>query len=137
MAAVGSALSLLELLVSVVRNFAGWSRRTATIFCAAACWMLGLATVFSFSLWKGWFPLSSLSGFAKASVFDLIDYLTSNLLLPFCGVALAILTGWILSPQLLREELGLSDRMATILRALLRYIVPTGIAGVTLAPWVL
>jgi NSS family neurotransmitter:Na+ symporter len=58
----------------------------------------------------------------------------SNLLLPLGGLALALFTGWAIPGRLLRDELQLQPRLAAVLRALLRYVVPAGILAATLAP---
>jgi Sodium:neurotransmitter symporter family len=89
-AALASAISLLEMPVAFLQRKLGWRRRLATWICAPTCWLLGLATVMSFNVWAGWFPLSFLPGLAKATLFDLLDHLTSNVLLPLGGLALAV-----------------------------------------------
>jgi NSS family neurotransmitter:Na+ symporter len=126
---------MLELSVAWAERALGWNRRRATATTALAAWVVGLATVFSFNFWARWFPLAGLPGFEQATIFDLTDHLTSNLLLPAGGFALSILAGWILSERWLDRELGLGHRPGAFLRALLRYVVPTVIAVVTLAPY--
>ena len=39
-------------------------------------------------------------------LYDLIDHLTSNVLLPACGFGLAIFVGWLIPERVLAEELG-------------------------------
>ena len=134
-AAIASAMSMLELSVAWVERTLGWKRQRATAATALAAWLLGLATVFSFNLWDRWFPLARLRGFEQATLFDLFDHLTSNLLLPAGGFALSILAGWVVSERWLDAELGFGRRSGALLRALLRYVVPAAIAGVTLAPY--
>ncbi len=135
-AALGSAISLLELVVALVRHALGLSRAVATALCAATCWMLGLGTVFSFNLWASWYPLAAFPGFAKATLFDLVDHLTSNLLLPIAGFLLALFAGWIIPTRLLGEELALRDQALAVIRLLLRYFVPFAIAAATIVPLV-
>jgi NSS family neurotransmitter:Na+ symporter len=132
-AAIASGISMLEMPVAALSR-RGWSRARATAATAAACWVCGLATVLSFNAWAGWHPLSSVPAFAKATVFDLLDHLTSNIMLPFGGFALALFAGWILPARLLAEEAGLAPRIARFLQLLLRFIVPACIAVVALFP---
>jgi len=137
LAALGSAISLLELAVAPLRNALGWSRTRASLACGLACWVVGLVTVLSFNLWAGWFPLAMIPLFANATLYDLIDHLTSNVLLPAGGFGLAIFIGWVIPKQVLGEELGrLSRSKLAFLRWLLRYLVPIGIAAATIAPFV-
>jgi len=104
---------------------------------AAACFLGGIATVLSFNLWSDWHPLAALPAFASATVFDVLDDLTSNVMLPMGGFALAVLAGWVLPARLLAEELGLGAAGAGRLRWMLRYVVPAGIAAAALGPLVL
>lgn len=136
-AALASAISMLELSVAMITRRRGWPRPRAALVAAGVCFVAGFASVFSFNLWSDWHPLSGLRGFETASVFDLLDHLTSNLLLPVGGFALALFAGWALPRHLLADELGLSAAGTAFLHALLRYVVPAAIAAATLAPLLL
>lgn len=134
LAALASAISLLEMPSAYLQRRLGWGRPRATVAAAAACWLLGLASVLSFNLWSDWHPLAALPSFATATVFDLLDHLTSNLMLPAGGFAIAIFAGWVLPPTAFRDELRLGPRAAAILAWMLRVIVPAGILAATLGP---
>lgn len=130
-AALASAVSLLELPVSFVRQF-GLSRRMATIICASAAALLGLTSVFSFNIWREWHPVAAI-GFGGASAFDVLDALTSNVLLPIAGFGLAIFGGWIVPRGILVDELRLGHVGASLLRACLRFIIPIAVAAAAFA----
>ena len=132
-AAIVSGISMLEMPVALLKR-RGWSRPRAAVACAAACWLCGLATVLSFNRWATWYPLAALPIFAEATVFDLLDHLTSNMMLPLGGFSLALLAGWVLPEQLLADEIGLGARAVALLRLLVRYIVPICIAVLGLFP---
>jgi NSS family neurotransmitter:Na+ symporter len=132
-AALASGISMLEMSVAALVQ-RGWSRYRATFATAAACWLCGLATVLSFNAWATWYPLSVIPAFSTATVFFLLDHLTSNIMLPFGGFALALFAGWVLPAQLLAEEIGLSLGTARSLQVLLRFIVPACIGIVVLYP---
>lgn len=131
-AALASAISMLELVVSMLVRRYGWRRQAASLAAAAVCFVAGIPTVLSFNHWAEWHPLSMLPGFAQATFFDLIDYLTSNVLLPIEGFAIALFAGWAVPAQFLREQLKLGARGTTVLLVLLRYVAPIGIAVATL-----
>ncbi|MGQ0579428.1 MAG: sodium-dependent transporter [Betaproteobacteria bacterium] len=133
-AALASAISMLEIIVAFIMRSFGWRRVPAVLIAAGTCLAAGLATVFSFNVWADWFPLEGLDGFATATVFDLLDHLTSNVLLPAGGFLIAIFAGWAVSGRLLVEELRLTPTGAVMLHAALRYVAPIGIALVALAP---
>jgi len=80
--------------------------------------------VFSFNRLAQWQP----------TPFELIDHLTSNVMLPLCGLALALFAGWVLPRSLLAEELALGARCAALLRFALRWVTPWLIAVTAIAP---
>jgi NSS family neurotransmitter:Na+ symporter len=132
-AAIASGISMLEMAVAALSR-RGWSRVTASLATAGACWICGLATVLSFNVWSAWHPLSALPAFANATIFGLLDHLTSNIMLPIGGFALALFAGWVLPGRLLADEIGLTPGTVRLLRVLLRTIVPASIAVVALFP---
>jgi neurotransmitter:Na+ symporter, NSS family len=134
-AALASAMSMLEMAVAPLRRALGWSRARTTGIVAIAAWVLGLGTVLSFNAWSEWHPLWFLPGLGEATWFEVIDHLTSNVMLPVGGFALAIFAGWILPGHVLQRELQLGRRMLTLLRILLRYVVGPAIAAVALLPY--
>jgi len=133
-AALASAISMLEIVVAVLIHRFGWRRSSACVLAAATCFLAGIATVLSFNLWSDWYPLEGLHGLANATVFDLLDHLTSNILLPVGGFAIALFAGWAVPDRLLVEELRLTPRGTVALRVVLRYVAPAGILAATLAP---
>jgi neurotransmitter:Na+ symporter, NSS family len=133
-AALSSAISLLEMPVALACRELGWSRPRSTAAAAALCWALGLPSVLSFNVWAAWRPLAWLPGLSSLTVFDALDHLASNVLLPLGGVALAIFGGWVVPARLLVEQLGLGEPAGRALVILLRYVVPLGIAAASLLP---
>jgi NSS family neurotransmitter:Na+ symporter len=123
-AALASAISLLELAVAPAMRKLGWPRAAAAAVVALACFVAGLATVFSFNRWSHWEP----------TAYELIDHLTSNVMLPAGGLALALFAGWALPRGFLVEELGLTPRGGARLQWLLRWATPALIAAVAAAP---
>jgi neurotransmitter:Na+ symporter, NSS family len=134
LAAIASAISMLEMPVALIRRSLGFSRPLATLVSASVCWIAGFASVLSFNLWASWFPLAAVPSLARSTVFDLLDHLTSNVMLPIGGLALALFVGWALPTRFLVEELRLGHVATAILRALLRYVAPAAIVATSLAP---
>jgi NSS family neurotransmitter:Na+ symporter len=134
LAALTSALSLLEMPVALAHRWRGWSRRRAALVASALCWGLGLASVLSFNLWAGWRPLAWLPGLESLTVFDSLDHVASNVLLPLGGLGLALFGGWVVPPRVLAAELGLRPRGERAVVLLLRYVVPLGIIAASVLP---
>jgi NSS family neurotransmitter:Na+ symporter len=132
-AALGSAISMLEAVVAVIDRRLGWARRRGTLVSATACFVVGLATVLSFNRWASFHPLASIGRYADATVYDLLDDLTSQVLLPLGGLAFAVFVGWVLPARLLATELRLGGRPLRGLRLTLRVVAPTLVVGATMA----
>ena len=133
-AALASAVSMLELVVGFLSGALRWSRRRASAIAGTACFIAGIATCLSFNLWAEWHPLRGVEGFRSATLFDLLDHVTSNVLLPLGGLGISLFAGWIADERLLGEELGLARAGAVRLRWFLRWLVPAGIVAASVAP---
>ncbi|HEC19876.1 MAG TPA: sodium-dependent transporter [Gammaproteobacteria bacterium] len=101
-AAWSSAISLIEPAVAWLVENRGWSRNKASLLCGLATWLMGLGTVFSFNLW------SSYTLWGK-TFFDLLDFLTSNIMLPLGGLFIAIFAAWVMKPSSTADELALAQ----------------------------
>lgn len=87
-AALTSAISLLEVVVSYFVDEKGWARHKAAITFGIVTFLIGLPSALSFNL-LGDTKLFGLS------FFDIADYLTSNIMLPLGGLLIAIFVGWV------------------------------------------
>lgn len=123
-AALGSAISMLEAVVAVLERRHGWSRARGTALAATACFVAGLATVLSFNHWADLHPLGGVTRYADATVFDLLDDLTSQVLLPLGGLAIAVFVAWIMPVRFLGRELALRGGPLVGLRFTLRVVAP-------------
>lgn len=135
-AALTSAISMLEMPVALARSSLGWTRAKGVAVSATLIWLAGFFSVFSFNFWSGWFPLSAYPIFGSSTFFDLLDHLTSNILLPIGGLMLAVFTGWILPASFLEEALGLGRTTSRPLRIALRYVAPIAILAAAAVPFV-
>jgi len=132
-AALASAISMLELVVALLTRRLGWRRIGATAVASVTCFVAGIATVLSFNVWARWYPLEGLGAFPKATVFELLDHVTSNLLLPVGGLAIALFAGWAVPERVLAEELRLGPAGTLALGITLRYVAPAAIVAATLS----
>ncbi len=124
-AAWSSAISIIEPVVSWLVESRNMSRKRASIISGLVTWVLGIATVLSFNLW------SEVKLFDK-TIFDLLDYLTTNIMLPLGGLLIALFAGWAMKQNHSRGELGLRQTGYTIWQILIRYVTPIAIIVVFL-----
>ena len=127
-AAWSSSISLIEPAVAWLVENKGMTRVYASIVAGFATWFTGLLTVLSFNLWSEVKLLSMIEVFEDYTVFDLLDYLTANIMLPLGGLLIAIFAAWKMSRASSVDELGMGDRFFYRLwRFLVRYITPIAV----------
>ncbi len=127
-AAWTSAISLIEPAVAWLVENHNMKRVKASVLVGGLTWLLGLATVFSFNLWGEIKPLSFIEHFKDHTIFDLLDYLTANIMLPLGGLLIAVFAAWVLKREASVEELRLGD--GVVYRTwyfLVRYITPLAV----------
>jgi NSS family neurotransmitter:Na+ symporter len=99
-AALTSAISLLEVAASYFIDDLHWSRTTATLTCAAVITIVGIPSALSGT--GGFFS----TFFGDMSWFEGVDWAVSNVMLPLGGLGVALFVGWRMSGQLRREAFG-------------------------------
>ena len=87
-AAITSAISLTEPAISYLVEKYNSNRWRVSVGLGFLCWLLGLGTVFSFNIWA---DLQLVFGL---NFFDLVDQISSNVLLPLGGLLIAIFITW-------------------------------------------
>ncbi|HEY0745657.1 MAG TPA: sodium-dependent transporter [Steroidobacteraceae bacterium] len=133
-AALTATTVILETIVSVLQDLTGLSRRLTTYASAAAIWLVGLVTVLSFNRWQSVYPLRAIGLHSSKTPFELLDYLTSNILMPAGGLMVALIAGWALSRKATCQELGMGDGMAfKVWWILVRFVVPAAIIVIFLS----
>jgi NSS family neurotransmitter:Na+ symporter len=133
LAALTSSIVIFEAIVVWLEEYSSWSRRRLAALAGLAIWFAGLATVFSFNIWSDIRPLGAFSAFADKTIFDLLDYLVSNLLMPLGGIVVCILAAWVLPAAATRAGTGIaSERAYRFWLKLVRYFAPLVIALVFL-----
>ena len=129
-AAWTSGISLLEPLVEWLEEQKGMNRTLSTLGAGIACWLLGIASILSLNLWSDVAPLGMFAMFEGKTIFDLLDFLTANILLPLGGLLVAVFVGWFLSRRVLEEELSMSPAVFNAWYRVLRYFTPIAVAVV-------
>lgn len=124
-AAWTSALGLMEPAVAWLVEHYNRTRAQAAVIIGGLIWALGFGTVFSFNV------LANVR-FYKGTVFDNLDHLTNNIMLPLGGLFIAVFAGWIMARNSTAEELGGVGLVYRLWRLLARYVVPVGILFVFL-----
>ena len=116
-AAITSAISLMEPMTAWLEQQFGFARITAAVAAVGVAWVLSLIVLFSFSYYSE-FTLFNMK------IFELLSTLTTFFLLPILALATMIFTGWLLTRRITQGELSLRVSFYYLWRFCLRYIVP-------------
>ncbi|MTI19385.1 sodium-dependent transporter [Rhodobacteraceae bacterium RKSG542] len=95
-AALTSAISLLNNPVSYLEDNHGMNRQTATIIVGVGIFLLGVPSSLAMGVW------GDVSFFGK-DFFSLCEFLTDKLLLPIGGIAVSVMAGWVAYPLIVEE----------------------------------
>ena len=114
-AAITSGISMIETAVSSIINQFKITRKQATIICSSIIGLFSIPASLSFGL------LSGYKIFGK-TLFDFLDYLTSNILLPFNTLLICLITGWCIK-SLWKTEFG-ENLFGYMFNILVKFVVP-------------
>ncbi|MCK0069275.1 sodium-dependent transporter [Kordiimonas laminariae] len=124
-AAVTSAISLLEPAVAYVEERTGIDRKKVAIIIGLAAFVLGTLSA--------WGQSGNMLGDVKLFGLDIMsvkDYLTNNIMMPLGGMFIAIFVGWFASRKNMMEELAMEDSTFKIWYFLVRFVCPVAIGAV-------
>jgi neurotransmitter:Na+ symporter, NSS family len=137
LAAFTPSVGLLEPWIAWLVERGGMRRPVAAGLCLGSCWLIGQGSVLSFGRWADWHPLASVPRLAALNLFGLLDFLSSNLLMPMSALLVSLFVGWRLNRLVPDAEFsGLSARSRRLLLFALRYVCPLGIVVVVIVGFV-
>lgn len=112
----------------------GLRRGTAALTTSVTIWLAGIGSVLSFNRLADWHPIEGLPILAGKSMFEVVDFVAGNLLLPLGALLTCVFIGWRLDRATFAAELsGNPALVVSVCRILLRYVCPMAIAAVLLA----
>jgi len=127
-AAWSSSISLIEPAVAWLVENKGMKRLRASILMGGSCYLVGMLTVLSFNKWEKVYPLDFWI-FKNKTFFDVLDYLTANIMLPLGGLLIAIFSVWIMSRDSSSDELEMKQTTLpyNIWYFMTRYVTPIAV----------
>ena len=123
---------MLEINVGNITNQKNTNRTKFSVIIGILTFVIGIPSALSYG------SLSDTLIFGK-TIFDLMDFLVSNILMPLGCLALSIFTGYVLDKKVAQEQLNVNENSKISLALfktwlfLLRYILPIIILIVCLA----
>lgn len=126
-AALTSTVSVLEVPVAYFVEELKMTRSKATILGAVSISILGIFATLSFGV------LKDAILFGK-TIFDWLDFLSANVLLPLGAIFIVVFVGWYLGSKVFKDEIsngGILDvKIHGVLMFVLKFLAPLGIAMV-------
>ena len=119
-AALTSAISLMETIVSIIMDKLSWTRRKSCIFVFILALIMGTPSSLGFG------PLSFISWMGM-SVLDIMDFISNSVLMPIVAFFTCIFVGFIIKPKAIVDEVQegnvkfKSEKMFTVI---IKWIAP-------------
>ncbi len=124
-AAVTSSISILEVVVAYLTEELNMTRRKATIMATIAATFVGVFCTLSFG------ALGNVS-IGGLTIFGVLDFTASNLLLPLGGLLIVVFVGWYMKRSDVKDEISnsgaLKARFFAALMFILKFVAPVAIA---------
>lgn len=119
-AALTSAISLMETIVSIFRDKFGWTRRFACIFVTILSLILGIPSSLGFG------PLSFISWMGM-SILDIMDFVSNSLMMPIVAIGTCFLVGFVIKPKAIADEVKITDgkfKSEKLFTVVIKWIAP-------------
>jgi NSS family neurotransmitter:Na+ symporter len=132
-AALTSAISLLEVVVSYFVDERGWRRTPSTLLLGGVIWLFGFLSANA-----GWtIPFRG----KPTGFFDIFDFVSTNYMLPIGGLLTCLFVAWVMKETDKIEEFGSSGQLYKALKFVLRFVTPIAVFlvilhGLELLPFV-
>ena len=115
---------MLEPTVAYLVERVGMKRSTATIALGVVVWAVGILCLGSFNF------MSDVTLFGK-NVFDFLDYITANIMLPLGGIFIALFAGWVVKKKHASDEINLkSEGLFNLWLFVVKIIAPVAVGVV-------
>ena len=128
-AALTSAISLMETMVSVFIDIFKMSRLKASIISFIYIFAMGIPSTLGFGIW------SDVKIFGM-DILSFFDFISNSVLMPICAFFTAILAGFILKPETIiaeTEECGNKFHSKKYYSFLIRWVCPVGIVAILIS----
>lgn len=123
-AALTSAVSVMEAVVSSFIDGFGWHRQKASIIETVFTLCAGLLVCLGYN--KLYFELALPNG-SIGQILDVMDYISNNFLMPIVAIGTCVLVGWFIKPQTIIDEVEKSGCVMSrkkLYVVMIRYIAP-------------
>ena len=101
-AALTSSISLMETIVSILRDKFHWSRKFTCVIVTVIALIMGIPSSLGFGIWSD-------ITFLNLSILDAFDFLSNSILMPILAFFTCIFVGFVIKPKVVIDEVKSSD----------------------------
>ena len=118
-AALTSSISLMETVVSIVKDKTGWARKKICWIVFIGAVILGLPSSLGFGV------LSHIT-IAGMTFLDMFDFISNSVIMPVVAFLTCIFVGYIIKPKALIEEMNIGGKFKSekLFNVMIKYIAP-------------
>lgn len=118
-AALTSAISLMETIVSIISDKFGFGRKKICVFIMIFAFLIGIPSSLGFG------KLSDVK-ILNRSILDFFDFISNNILMPIVALLTAILIGFVVKSKFISDEVESSGEFKSkkMFEVIIKYIVP-------------
>ncbi|MBQ4561332.1 MAG: sodium-dependent transporter [Clostridia bacterium] len=119
-AALTSSISLMETVISIVRDKTGLGRKSACGIVFAGSVIIGLPSALGFSIWDGIKPLGM-------DILTFFDFISNSVVMPIVAILTCIFIGYIVRPKQMINEIeaqGATFNQKKLFSVMIKYIAP-------------
>lgn len=129
-AALTSAISLTEAMVSIVADGTGLSRRLSLIICIVFIVVVGIIVNAGYNVFSAVQPLGE-----GSTLLDFFDFISNSVLMPIVAILTCVFVGWIVKPKVLVDEVKESSEFKAEKAwvAMVKYIAPLLVAVILIS----
>ena len=124
-AALTSAISLMETVVSILQDKLRWNRRVICILVAAGSLLVGIPSSLGYGVWSWIQPLGM-------SILDFFDFISNSVLMPIVALLTCIFVAFVLGTKAITEEIKISAsfKQERFYLVMVKYVAPICIIAI-------
>ena len=125
-AALTSAISLMETVVSIIEDKLHWNRKLSCVIVFVGSLILGVPSCLGFSSWSD----VKLLGM---SMLDFFDFISNSILMPIVSIITCVFVGFIIKPKTVVDEVtfeGSSFKRRRLFEMVIKYIAPVCLVAI-------
>ena len=128
-AAVTSAISLMETIVSILMDLFHWSRRTTSILVFVYSVLMGIPSSLGFGIWDFIQPLGM-------SILDAWDFISNSILMPIVALLTCFFAGFVIKPQTVIDEAcaeGAVFKGKNLFTVIIKWVAPVILVAIVMS----